>query len=37
MKKLIFVVCGVLALVAATLLVAAAKPKTVIHIITIQW
>src|SRR5260221_6096462 len=37
MKKLIFVVCGVFALIGATLLVAAAKPKTVIHIITIQW
>src|SRR5260370_1067956 len=37
MKKLIFAVCAILALVGATLLVAAAKPKTVIHIITIQW
>jgi len=38
MKKLILAVCAILALVGATLLVAAAaKPKTVIHIITVQW
>lgn len=37
MKKLIVVVCAILALVGATLLFAAAKPRTVIHIITVQW
>lgn len=37
MKKLIVVVCAILTLVCATLLLAAAKPKTVIHIITVQW
>jgi hypothetical protein len=38
MKKLIVVTCAILMLVCATLLLAAAvKPKSVIHIITIQW
>jgi len=37
MKKLIVAVCATLTLACAALLLAAAKPKTVIHIITIQW
>jgi stress responsive alpha/beta barrel protein len=38
MKKLIVVTCAILMLVCATLLLSAAvKPKSVIHIITIQW
>ncbi len=37
MKKLIVVICAILTLVCATLLLAATKPKSVIHIITIQW
>jgi uncharacterized protein (DUF1330 family) len=37
MKKLIIGACAIVALVGATLLLAAAKPKTVIHIITVQW
>ena len=38
MKKLIVAACAILTLVCATLLLAAAaKPKSVIHIITIQW
>jgi len=37
MKKLIIAACAVLTLACAALLLAAAKPKTVIHIITVQW
>jgi Stress responsive A/B Barrel Domain len=37
MKKLIVAICAILALACATLLLAAVKPKSVIHIITIQW
>jgi Stress responsive A/B Barrel Domain len=37
MKKLIVFLGAILTLVCATLLLAAAKPKSVIHIITIQW
>jgi uncharacterized protein (DUF1330 family) len=37
MKKMIVVVCAILVLVGVTLVLGAAKPKTVIHIITVQW
>jgi hypothetical protein len=38
MKKLIVTACAILTIVAATLVLAApSKPKTVLHIITVQW
>jgi uncharacterized protein (DUF1330 family) len=37
MQKLIVVVCAVLAIAGAAMLMAAAKPRTVIHIIAVQW
>jgi hypothetical protein len=36
-KRTIFAVCAVLIVAAAYLLAAPMKPKTVIHVITVQW
>ena len=36
-KRTIFAVCAVLIVAAAFLLAAPMKPKTVIHVITVQW
>ena len=36
-KRTIFAVCAVLMVAAAFLLAAPMKPKTVIHVITVQW
>jgi hypothetical protein len=37
LKKTVFAVCAVLITAAALLLAAPKKPKTVVHVITVQW